>query len=296
MVRDRGHVGVSVEGQQAREVGHGTGPRDQHAHEHGDADPQADEVSDRQQGQREADVDPRSRIGVATESEVAQHVGGEELRRDDHLEHRRDDAAPDDGEQAGAVLRRRAFSPGADLEHLGAGHALGVGQVGRRHERAAQRDRVGHAEHATHRADDDARDVGEAAPPADHHQAGQHEDDGGDRAGRRGHGLHDVVLLDGHAARIAQQAHGDDRRRDRRGESQARLEAEVDVGCREQHRDQQAEHDAAQGQLVVGGGDCFQRNSSGSRRESSLKWDMPGTGTTRSLEANPGRRRSTRRS
>ena len=65
----------------------------------------------------------------------------------------------------------------ADLEHLGRGHAFGVGQVGVGDQRAAQRDRVHHAEDAAGGADQRTRSRTGSRSTSRHDQAGQHEDD-----------------------------------------------------------------------------------------------------------------------
>src|SRR6476646_10462315 len=88
---------------------------------------------------------------------------------------------------------------------------------------APQRDRIQDAEDAakdTDRARDPVRKPG---PPADHDHAGQYEDDRGERARGRSHGLHDVVLLDGCAANRAQCGHGDHRRRNGGGKGETCL-------------------------------------------------------------------------
>ena len=98
----------------------------------------------------------------------------------------------------------------------------------------------------------DRQPEGKAGPPADHDQAGKHEDDRRQRARRRGDGLDDIVFLDGRIANELEHRHRDDRGRDRRREGDAELEAEIDVGGGEQHGDQRAEHDSAERQFLDG--------------------------------------------
>ena len=81
----------------------------------------------------------------------------EHLRRDDDRENRGHDRSPQHREQTGASvfdIRRVLFvAAAADLEHFRAGDAFRIGQVGVRHQRAPQRDRIHHAENAAERAD-----------------------------------------------------------------------------------------------------------------------------------------------
>ena len=141
---------------------------------------------------------------------------------------------------AGFVLRLAARAR-SDLQHFGRRDAFRIGQVGVRDERAPQRDREQHAEHAAAHADEERLPERKPGPPADDHESRQHEDDRRERAGRGRDGLDDVVLEDRRVLHRAQDRHRDHRRGNRRGEGQPDLEAEVDVGRREDRRDERAE-------------------------------------------------------
>ena len=141
----------------------------------------------------------------------------------------------------------------ADLEYLSGSHAFGEGEVRARDECPAQRDGEGHAEDAADGNHAGGGPVREALPPADHDQAREDEDDRRKCACRRCDGLHDVVFLDGVILEIAQNSHGDHGRGDRGGERQADAQPEVDVGCREDERDDAAEDYRTEGELSDGG-------------------------------------------
>ncbi len=174
--------------------------------------------------------------------------GGDPRRRQDG-EPRRGDRAEDHGDEAfsrfARLVLRFAARAGSDFQHFGRRDAFGIGQVGVRYQRASERDREQHAEHAAAQADEKRLPEGESRPPADDHETRQHEDDRRERAGRGRDGLDDVVLEDRRVLHCAQDRHRDHRRGDRRGEGEADLEAEVDVGRREDRRDERAENQAA---------------------------------------------------
>ena len=91
---------------------------------------------------------------------------------------RRCHRAIDHRQQAFDALRDcRARMSAPTLQHFGGRHAFGIGKVGMRHQRAAQRDGEQHAQHAARRTDEKGGPERKARPPAHDHQAGQHEDD-----------------------------------------------------------------------------------------------------------------------
>ena len=242
---------------EVREVrsGRGTAPgthRKQHAvgdeqaDDHGDADADADQVPHAGQGQGQGGA---HHGGTGTDPEDPGDVDADGLERVEEVEGGGGDgAAHDDAQPAAGLLG--ALAGVAHAKDLGAGHALGIGQVGVGHERAPQRDRVGDAEDAAQDDDENRLEIGEAGPPAHDDESGQHEDDGGQRPGRRGDRLDDVVLLDRVIGEAAQDRHGDDSGRDRGGEGQPYLETEVDVCRSEDERDDAADEDAADRQLL----------------------------------------------
>ncbi|KAG1244096.1 hypothetical protein G6F65_022001 [Rhizopus arrhizus] len=85
-----------------------------------------------------------------------------------------------------------------------------------------------------------------------HDQRGQDEDDGRQRAGRRGLRLHHVVFKDVGVLEQAQHRHRNHRRGNGGRERQADLQPQEDVGGREDHGDQGAEQDAAERQFRKG--------------------------------------------
>src|SRR5262249_15547598 len=98
---------------------------------------------------------------------------------------------------------------------------------------------------ATRYADQKRLPEWEAGPPADDHEPRQHENDRGQRAGRRRDGLHDVVLEDRRVLDRAQDRHRDHRRGNRRRKREPDLEPQVNVRSGEHRRDQRAEDQAA---------------------------------------------------
>ena len=226
-------------------------PGDERADQHRDAHPQSHQMPDGEQRKGQGEVVTGDGVAAA-DAKIPDHVARKQLRGDDQREQRRHHAADHDRLQsiAGALGRRgRNFSAAmaADLEHFGTGNALRIRQIRIGDERAAQRDGVHHAEHPSQGADGAGVHVGEAAPPTDHDQAGQHENNRRERARGGCHGLHDVVFLNGGVPEAAQHRHRDHRRRNRRGEGESGLEAEKDVGGREDQRDQHADDQSAQG-------------------------------------------------
>ena len=219
---------------------------DEQADDHGDADADADQVA--HAGQRQGQGGAHHR-GAGTDPEDPGDVDADGLEGVEEVQGRRGDGAPHDDTQSTAGLLG-PFAGVAHAQDLGAGHALRVGQVGVGHERAPQRDGVGDAEDAAQDDDQDGLEVGESGPPAHDDESGQHEDDGGQRPGRRGDRLDDVVLLDRVIGEAAQDRHGDDGGRDRGGEGESHLEAEVDVRRGEDERDDAADDDAAGSQLL----------------------------------------------
>ena len=166
----------------------------------------------------------------------------------------RHDRAPEHRREAGrGCPRPRRPAPSlaaADLQHLGAGHALRIGQVGLRHQRAPQRDRIHHAEDAAEGADRAARPSRESRV----HQPIITRPGSTKMIADRVPAAEATVWTMlfswiGHALEAAQHRHRDHRGRDRGGEGEARLEPEVDVGGGEHQRDEDAQDQAAQRQL-----------------------------------------------
>ena len=233
-------------------VGSSTPVGDQQPDHHGGADRDPDQVADADQRQREAGPEQRA-ARPDPERRRRSRCRSPSARRAARTR-RRPASRPGSARRLLRLLLARPPSePRSDLQHLGRRHAFGVGQVGAGDQGAAQRHRVHHAEGAADDADHDRRPVREALPPADHDQAGQHEDDRRQGARRRRDRLDDVVLEDRVAAEVAQDRHRDHRGRDGGGEGQPDLEPQIDVGGGEDQRDQAAEDDAADGELAQGG-------------------------------------------
>ena len=237
-LRERRRIGSRASRVQRREVRHAPAPGDQRADQHRDADPQADQVADAEQRERQAEVEAGDAAAVA-DAEIARHVAGEDARRARSGEHRRDDRAPQHAPSSPARLsstpacrrarRRRTLSTSAQATPSGYGRSDCV--------TSARRSGI---EYITPRMPPSAQIANDIQYGKPVHQPmitrpGSTKMMRGQRAGGRGDRLHDVVLLDGRAAQRAQHRHGDDRRRDRGGEGQAGLEAEVDVGRGEHH-------------------------------------------------------------
>jgi hypothetical protein len=195
-------------GGERREVWYAPGPADQRTDEHRYPDPQADQVANGEQceGQQEIEAGHAAAAPITADAKISHHVAAEDTRGHDAGKCRRNYRPPNHGCQAGAaLLDRRGIGVFAAtyFQHLGAGDAFRVGQIGLRHQRAPQRDRIHHAQDSAQGADRAGNPVRKAGPPADYHHAGQNEDDGGQRAGRRSDGLDDVVFLDSHALETA---------------------------------------------------------------------------------------------
>ncbi len=227
-------LAVRVQGQQDTVGG-------EHADEHRDAHRHADQVTHANEGERQGRRDHRAR---RTDLEGGADLGSRHLQVAEQGHRRRGQGAPGDRQQAALVVLAGLLGV-ADLEDLSACHALGVGQVRARHERATQGDRVHDAQRTADRAHEHGLPVGEAAPPAHDHEAGENEDDSRQRARRRRDRLDNVVLLDRVVAPESQDSHRDDSRRDRGREGQANLQAQVHVRGREHQRNDAADDDAA---------------------------------------------------
>ena len=183
---------------------------------------------------------------------------------DDHVEHRRDDAAPDHGLQARAAGfdSPRWPSPrslaGAHLQHLGAGHAFGIGQVGIGDQRAAQRNRVHHAEHAAGGADARTRSRTESRSTSRSMTRPGSTKMIADSVPAAEAMVWTMLFSWIVASLIASQdRHRDHRGRDRGGEGQAGLEAEINVRGSEHERDDDADDQAAEGQFGTRLGFCM---------------------------------------
>ena len=150
------------------------------ADEHGDADGQSTEVTDREQRKRKREIITAHRAAPA-ETESLRDIRSEHLRRDDDRKNRGHDGSPQHREQTGSAVfdigRIRLVAAAADLEHFRAGDAFRVGQIGIRHQRAPQRDRIHHAENSAERADQKRDPERKPSPPADHDQTRQHKND-----------------------------------------------------------------------------------------------------------------------
>ena len=202
-------------------------------------------MADADEGEGQGGGDHRAR---RANLEGRTNFGGHNLHVAQKRHRGRGQGAPRDRQEAALVVLARILGI-ADLQNLSACHALRVGQVRAGHERTAQGDRVHDAQRTADRTHEHGLPVGEAAPPADNHEAGEDEDDRRQGAGRRSDGLDDVVLLDRVVAPEAQNRHRDDGCRDRRRKRQADLQTQVDVRGREQQRNNAAEDDAAEGQF-----------------------------------------------
>ena len=145
--------------------------------------------------------------------------------------------------------RLLALTAGADLQHLGAGHAFRIRQIGIGHQRAAQRDGVHHAEDAAERADREDIQKGNPVHQPTMTRPGSTKmiDDSVPAAEATV-----CTMLFSWIVAVAeppQHRHGDHGGRNRGGEGQAGLEAEVDVGRRERRRDHDPQRQAAQAQF-----------------------------------------------
>ena len=207
-----GHVHIGRLGQGGREVRHQHAPGNDDAHQDGDAAGQTHHVACAQQGQRVTHGDLED--GVAGLEPVAGAVGHHPQAACAEAEDARNQPAGGDVGNAAAGLVLVTVFGTAGLEDLGGGHALGIGQRAVDHHGVAQRYGEDHAQNAARHAEQGGLPERKAAPVAGHQQAGQDEDDRGQGAGRRGLGLHHVVLEDVAAPGKAQQRHRDDGSRD----------------------------------------------------------------------------------
>ena len=203
-------------------------------------------MSGAKERKRKSDVVSRGRPARA-ETEIALDFTGDNARGRKGGKSGRCDRAVDDGEQSFARLRvaprfARFLSDDQDFRR---GHAFGIGKIGMRDERAPKRNREEHAEHAAGRADGERFPERKTRPPADDHEARQHEDDGGERAGRRRDRLDDVVFDHRGVAERAQDRHRDDGCRDRGREGKPDFKTQVNIGRREDDRDEDAEDEPA---------------------------------------------------
>jgi len=106
-----------------------------------------------------------------------------------------------------------------------------------------------HTKRAAGDADPERIPERKAGPPAHDEEPRQHEDDGGERAGRRGDRLYDIVLDDGRVAEGAQHGHRNDGCGNRCREGETDLQSQIDIGGREHDRDQDAQNEAAKAEL-----------------------------------------------
>src|SRR6185437_4567892 len=220
---------------------------------HRNSDPESDQVTDAEQREGEKEVEAAD--GAAgSDTKVLDQIARKDARGHDQCKHAGYDGSPEHRHQPGTGVLHGGFlglGAAADLEYLGAGDPFGVGQVGLGHEGAPQGDRIHHTQYSAEPADRSGNPVRKAIPPADDHQAGQHENDRRQSAGGGGNGLDDIVLLDGHSLEPAQDGHGDDRRGDGGREGQPGLETEEDVGGGEYQGDQDPQDDAAERQFFL---------------------------------------------
>ena len=228
------------------------GPCDQEAQQHRHADGNAHEVTRAHQCQREGHVVAAD--GIAAEPEEARDFAGHDLRGGEGGQRRGRDRTVHDGEQPFAGF---AFGPVGNrfararthFEHFGRRDAFGIGKVRCRHHRAAQGNCEQHAENSACRTNEKCRPKRKARPGAHDDEARQHEDDGRERACRRRHRLHDVVLEDRGALERRKHRHRDHGCGNRGGEGQPHLQSEIDVGGREDRGDRYAEDDTPNRQL-----------------------------------------------
>ena len=89
---------------QRGEMRHAPAPADHRAEQHRDADPQADEMADREQRHRQREIETGHRRRAAADAKSLRDVAGEHARGDDHRERRRDDRAPDHRAQTRAAF------------------------------------------------------------------------------------------------------------------------------------------------------------------------------------------------
>ena len=218
-------------------------PADDETQEHRHADRQADEMAHAQKSKGEATgYASRSRSGA----EPDRRFTGRQPHLRENRKARGGQRVPDQHREALGALSSAFTRSRTDAQHLGRGLAFGIGQRRIDHERAAQRYREQHAKDAAGSGNRGRGPIGEALPPADHHEARQHEDNRGQRPGRARHGLDDVVFPDRRILEPAQDGHGNHGGGDRGSEGKAYFQAEIDVCRREQQRDHPAQQTPAQ--------------------------------------------------
>ena len=228
---------------------HRHAPGDQNPDEHRDADDDADQIAGADQRQRHAGADT-GRDPAQPEEDA--DLGGEDREAAaDERESGRNHAAGHDVRQPWFARRRRgAIGRAADLEDFRGGDTFGIRQIAFDHHGAAQRHGEHHPQYAAQRADTRGLPEGKAGPVADHHQAGQHEDDRGQRTRRRSQRLDDVVLEDVRALDQPQHRHRDHGGGNGGGEGQTDFQPQIDIRGGEDDGDQGAKNDAPQGEFT----------------------------------------------
>ena len=248
-----GQLGERLAGRRrrlGRQPGHDHAPAQRQPHKHGNACGRPHQIAGSQQGGRKACRHAKGHAacgnpeieGIAKQTQTAA----------EKAEQRGQPRTPTQLAQArttrfAQVLRivKMALLI-AYAQHLGSGHALGIGQLGLHHQHAAQGHGVEHAQRAAGRADQCRLPERETRPQPQHEQCRQHKDDRRQGAGRGGLGLHQIVFKDVGILEAIEQRHGDHGSGNRRGKGQPDLEAQVDIGRREGQRDERAQNDAAQ--------------------------------------------------
>src|SRR6185437_15145488 len=226
-------------------------PRDYLTDQHRHSDGQSNELTGTEQRERPRDV-VSSRRSRSESNDTGELAGYDPRSAHDGETGRRDGAKHDSGEPFPCLARivlRLAARARSHLQHFGCRDTFGIWQVGVRHQSAPERNGEYHAKYAAAKADEERFPEWKASPPANDHQCRQDEDDGRERAGRGCHRLNDVVLEDGRVLHRTQESHRYHRRGNRRREGEAHLEAEVNVGSREDSRDEGAENQPAYRQL-----------------------------------------------
>src|SRR5215469_2072872 len=127
-------------------------PADQRPDSHRHADPQADQVPDAEERERQEEVEARD--SALAHAEITGDIAGEDARRRDQRESSGDHRAPyQRRETRAAFLEALALRAAATLEHLGAGDTLRIGQIRVRDERTPQGNRVADTENAAEDTD-----------------------------------------------------------------------------------------------------------------------------------------------
>ena len=197
-------------------------PREHAARHHDARDARPDDVADAEVLRRDLARERGVLVG-------ARRPGRQDPRhlppqREQLVRHGVDERRPEPGEHG---LGHLAAALAGD-EHLGAGRALGIGELAvlLDDERAPHRHHHQHADDAAHRGEGhDLEDVEVFLGPAvgDEEERGDREDDaGGDRLAGRADRLDDVVLEDGGLAEPLEDRDRQDRDRDRGRDGEAR--------------------------------------------------------------------------